>query len=84
MDNKFIILVTEDGENSIYIADDLIDAEAFLALYCENVLCKGGVVKGKCSVFAYGTLNNREFTIEIFGPDDYKNVSEEDCFKEDC
>ena len=84
MDNKFIILISEGGEDSIYIADDWIDAEGFLVLYCENVLYKGGMVKGKCSDFAYGILDDREFSIEIFCPGEYKNVKETDYFKEIC
>lgn len=82
MNNKFIILVTNGVNNTIYVTDDLIDAEAFIEFFCEDVLYKEGEIKCQYNNYASGTLEGEEFTIEIFCPGEYKNVREMNYFKE--
>lgn len=82
MNNKFIILVNKDGESTIYTAENIVDAEAFVEFFCEDILYKDGKIKCHYNNFAFGTLEGEEFTIEIFAPGEYKNVRETNYFKE--
>ena len=84
MNNKFIILVTNGVNNTIYVADNLIDAEAFVEFFCEDVLYKGGEIKCQYNNYTSGTFKGEKISIEIFAPGEYGNVKEMSCFKEGC
>lgn len=82
MNNKFIILVNSDGESTIYTAENIVDAEAFVEFFCEDVLYKDGEIKCQYNNYASGTLNDGKFSVEVFCPGEYKNVRETNYFKE--
>lgn len=84
MNGKFIILVTNGANNAIYVTDNLTDAEAFVKFFCEDVLYKDGEIECQYNNYASGTLEDEEFTIEIFCPGEYRNVRETNYFKEGC
>lgn len=84
MENKFIIVVTKGTNNTIYVTDDLIDAECFVKLFCEDVLYKEGEIECQYNNYASGTLMGKEFNIEIFCPGEYRNVREINFFEESC
>lgn len=82
MNNKFIILVTNEVNNRIYVTDNLVDAEAFVEFFCEDVLYKDGEIECQYDNYASGTLKGEKVSIEIFAPGEYKNVRETYFFKE--
>lgn len=84
MKYKFIILVTNVINNRIYVTDNLIDAERFVELFCDDVLYKGGEIKYQYNNYASGTLKGEKISIEIFAPGEYRNVRETNYFKEGC
>ena len=83
MNNKFIILITNDGESTIYTAEKISDAEAFVKFFCKDVKHNGGSVASQYENYAFGRCSDEtEFTIEIFVPGEYRNVRETDFFEE--
>ena len=85
MSSKFIVVINNSGELSVYVADNINDAETFVRLFCEDVKNVGGLITAQYSDYAFGqTFDEEDFSIEVFAPGEYRNVCELDYFKKDC
>ena len=85
MSSKSIVVINNGGELSVYVADNISDAETFVKSYCEDVKNEEGLITAQYSNYAFGqTSDEEDFSIEVFAPGEYRNVCELDYFKKDC
>ena len=85
MSSKFIVVINNSGELSVYVADNINDAETFVKSFCEEVKNEGGLIVAQYSDYAFGqTFIEEDFSIETFAPGEYRNVCKIDYSKKDC